>query len=91
MKSDTATFHDTDLVGRASASSGGLRALLARAFQSWRRAAKRRQLRDELSGMSDSMLLDIGVADDEIYRVRRGDNFIPRAWTRASGAGHRTA
>jgi uncharacterized protein YjiS (DUF1127 family) len=45
-----------------------------------RKAAAGRHLRAELAEMDDSLLKDIGVAEDEIYLIRAGQVFTPRAW-----------
>ena len=39
-----------------------------------------RSLRSSLATMDDAMLRDIGIADDEIHRIRQQQNFTPRAW-----------
>lgn len=52
----------------------------------WRKAAADRRLRDQLAGMDDALLRDIGIAEDEITRIRSFDRFTPRAWS-----GRRTA
>ena len=38
------------------------------------------RLRNTLADLSDAQLLDIGVAEDEITRVRSFERFTPRAW-----------
>ena len=53
-----------------------LTALLATA----RKTSNDRNLRKELASMDDALLRDIGVADDEIYLIRAGKAFTPRAW-----------
>ncbi len=45
-----------------------------------RRAAAERRLRDTLADMDDALLMDIGIAQDEIYRIRARERFTPRAW-----------
>jgi uncharacterized protein YjiS (DUF1127 family) len=45
-----------------------------------RKAAADRNLRRELAAMDDALLRDIGVAEDEIYLIRAGRVFTPRAW-----------
>jgi uncharacterized protein YjiS (DUF1127 family) len=45
-----------------------------------RRKASERALRRHLADLDDVLLKDIGVADDEIVRVRRMECFTPRAW-----------
>ncbi len=40
----------------------------------------RRSLR-EIEALTDRELSDIGLAHDEIHRLRRGDVFVPLGWT----------
>lgn len=49
-------------------------------IRSVRRAVAERRLRDTLADMDDALLMDIGVARDEIYRIRARERFTPRAW-----------
>jgi uncharacterized protein YjiS (DUF1127 family) len=62
--------------------SQSLAARLRRRKQEW-------LLREELAGLSDRSLLDIGIAEDEIYRVRAKDSFTPRAWLDEKGSARR--
>jgi|LNFM01.1.fsa_nt_gb uncharacterized protein YjiS (DUF1127 family) len=41
----------------------------------------RRSLR-EIEALTDRDLCDIGLAHDEIHRLRRGDVFVPLGWTK---------
>jgi uncharacterized protein YjiS (DUF1127 family) len=61
---------------KAKSATGWLGRLAGR----FAKARARRRLHAELSGMSDAMLLDIGVAEDEIYTIRQGSAITPRAW-----------
>lgn len=45
-----------------------------------RRAKADRRMRAELAELDASMLRDIGIADDEIYRIRAREAFTPRSW-----------
>ncbi len=45
-----------------------------------RKAGSDRALRRQLSEMDDSLLRDIGISEDEIWRVRAQQSFMPRAW-----------
>lgn len=56
-----------------------------------RKASAERRLRVELANMDDSLLRDIGVADDEIYLIRAGQVFTPRAWANQPAARNRSA
>ena len=53
---------------------------LSMAFEGFRQRAADRAVRRQLANMDDALLRDIGVGEDEIWRVRRGERFIPRAW-----------
>jgi uncharacterized protein YjiS (DUF1127 family) len=61
-------------------------AALATMVASARKAANERHLRAELADMDDSLLRDIGVAEDEIYLIRAGQVFTPRAWANKPAA-----
>jgi uncharacterized protein YjiS (DUF1127 family) len=61
-------------------------AALSTMVASARKASAERHLRAELAAMDESLLRDIGVAEDEIYQIRAGQVFTPRAWTIKSGA-----
>ena len=51
------------------------------AFADWRVARARRvearRLCEQLDSMDDRMLLDIGMSENDIARVRAGDKFVP--------------
>jgi uncharacterized protein YjiS (DUF1127 family) len=53
---------------------------VARFIGALRRKVSERALRRHLANLDDALLKDIGVADDEIARVRRMERFTPRAW-----------
>lgn len=46
----------------------------------WRRALAERKVRAALSEMDERLLADIGIAPDEVPRVRARERFTPRAW-----------
>ena len=46
---------------------------------------KERRLSTVLADLSDTQLLDIGVADHELARVRSFDRFKPEAWSDPEG------
>lgn len=54
-----------------------------------RRMAEQRRLVAKLAELSDASLLDIGVAEEEIYLIRNLEPFTPRAWTNAHGTARR--
>ena len=45
-----------------------------------RKASAERALRRQLASMDTALLRDIGISEDEIYRVRAQENFTPRTW-----------
>ena len=51
------------------------------ALRALSRSAAERRLRDRLADMDDALLRDIGIAEDEIYRIRARERFTPRAWS----------
>ena len=55
-------------------------AALRRSIDSVRRANSERAMRHELAELDLAILKDIGVAEDEIYRVRARQEFTPRNW-----------
>lgn len=57
-----------------------LRGLLGDMRNAWRAAAEERRMRRALAELDDTMLRDIGIAPDEIARVRAEERFTPRAW-----------
>jgi uncharacterized protein YjiS (DUF1127 family) len=49
-------------------------------FTRARKASADRALRRQLAEMDSTLLRDIGIADDEIHRIRGMDHFTPRKW-----------
>ena len=84
--------HRLDAASR-DASSPSLAARLARRLRDFverrRATAEQRRLVAKLAELSDASLLDIGVAEEEIYLVRNLEPFTPRAWTDAHGTARR--
>lgn len=70
------TAHET----APKSTSGGLLAPLAAVLARWSKAAAERRLRDQLAEMSDQMLLDIGIREEEFHLVRNRIDFTPHAW-----------
>jgi uncharacterized protein YjiS (DUF1127 family) len=68
--------------GEQSKSWGGR---IKRAFAAIRRRAADRRLRDDLAEMDEALLRDIGIAEDEVHRVRARERFTPRAWVGDAG------
>lgn len=58
---------------------------IAEAFQyivgKWQAALRLRRSLREIEGLTDRELADVGLAHDEIHRLRRGDVFTPLGWT----------
>ena len=54
-----------------------IRGHFAGAIAAWKAAHETRKVCEELSGLNDRMLSDIGLTPDEIVRLRSGDRFIP--------------
>ncbi len=81
MKTSTMNTGSIDFAGTPSTTAGGsLLASVKRAIDGFRQANADRRMRRDLAGLDDSILRDIGVATDEIRRVRAGDEFTPRNW-----------
>lgn len=62
-------------------------AILARLSSSFRRlwaslqaGVEQRQLRHDLAELDATLLRDIGIAEDEIARIRTSEPFTPRTW-----------
>lgn len=73
----TTTFNTLNAGSDATPAAGGG---LAARLQAWRSAFAKRRLRDQLALMDDRLLLDIGICEDEIARVRAREDFMPRSW-----------
>lgn len=67
--------------------AGRLKNAVAQAFAALQRAQSERRMREQLAGMDDSLLIDIGIERDEIIRVRAGERFTPRRWQDQLAAG----
>jgi len=78
MATITHTLHDLESSRETTSVFGSF---FQRLSVSWRRAG----LRERLAFMDDKVLLDIGIAEDELDRVHRREAFTPRAWA-ARGA-----
>jgi uncharacterized protein YjiS (DUF1127 family) len=80
ISDDFASAGSTKKVSFLRAAAAQLGAVVAGA----RKGAAQRQLRKELADMDDSLLRDIGVAEDEVHLIRAGHVFTTRAWARAA-------
>lgn len=74
------TALDHSLVTTEVAPKSGLVAAVSNLVASLRKAASDRALARQLADMDDALLRDIGLSDDEIYRVRRGKSVSPDRW-----------
>lgn len=74
------TFVLPTAAGHAASGHGGLFAGFKGLLESLRQARADRALRAELAHLDDHLLRDIGIADDEISRVRARETFTPRAF-----------
>lgn len=73
----TSFISTSDLAAGASTGIGSwLKGRIA-AFEARR---SDRALRRQLADMDDALLRDIGISEDEIWRVRAGHPFVPRNW-----------
>jgi uncharacterized protein YjiS (DUF1127 family) len=71
------TLLDTALMGAQKPASG---TFLSGLFAGLRKGVANRALHRQLRDMDDSLLRDIGLGQDEIYRVRQGHRLTPRSW-----------
>lgn len=70
---DAKHIMDSSAVGESRSAIEGMVA-------TWRRALAERRVRATLAEMDERLLLDIGIAPDEVARVRVRERFTPRAW-----------
>jgi len=54
--------------------------ILGRWANAWREAMVLRRSLREISNLTDRELADIGLAQDEILRLRSSETFMPRGW-----------
>lgn len=83
MKSPIITADDVAVGARVEAGQTTPSGLLARirdGLAALGRAHAQWALRAELAALDDHVLKDIGIAHDELPRVRARDDFTPRAW-----------
>ena len=75
------TLLDTTLIDAKARSAGSpVAALFAGLVGVLRKGAADRALHRQLRDMDDALLRDIGLGQDEIYRVRHGQRLTPRSW-----------
>jgi uncharacterized protein YjiS (DUF1127 family) len=74
------TFLDQRLVSDETSTQSGFARALSGFVDGLRKAASNRALNRQLSEMDDTLLRDIGLGDDEIYRLRAGSAVNPRDW-----------
>ena len=73
----------TDAASTTPSTTSSVVSFLSALLATARKASTDRSLRKELASMDDALLRDIGVAEDEIYLIRAGRAFTPRAWAGA--------
>ena len=72
----SATSAPNETAERQNAITGFARNLLA----GWTAARADRATRRVLAELDPTILKDIGIAPDEIHRIRAHEQFTPRAW-----------
>lgn len=75
----------TDLRQDPATFGHGLLSTLAAMFARVRASLEDRRVRQHLATLPDSLLRDIGIAEDEIHRIRACERFTPRAWAERMG------
>ena len=68
-----------------------LQHMISTAIANHRAHREDRRMRELLAELPDSQLLDIGIAHDEIVRIRAREYFKPRAWEDLRGRSRRSA
>lgn len=81
MKTNTFAPHDLYAPAPAAGHGSRLRAAFDQFVAGWKVARDERRLRNELAELDTRVLCDLGIAPDEIDRVRAREAFKPRAWT----------
>jgi len=76
----TATFEQESDFAPLATNGASAPGLFQRARAIWSQARAERQLRRDLADVDQHILLDIGVATDEIGRVHAAEAFTPRNW-----------
>lgn len=80
MKSAVMTAADVAIGNGADRSTLGFVARVKNTLEALRQSHAERAMRAELAGLDDHVLRDLGIAPDEMSRVRSGQDFTPRAW-----------
>lgn len=69
------------VAGHAGQGQGSLLSNIGQRFSAWldgrARRAEARRVREQIASMDDRMLLDIGLDEGDIARIRSGDQFVP--------------
>ncbi len=78
MKAQTLNSHA--LVSTRAVDTNPVVRWSTQALSRLRKASTKRALRRQLASMDSALLRDIGISEDEIYRVRAQEHFIPRTW-----------
>ena len=79
-----ATVHGADVEAVSSPSNRGAMGVAGRWLSAqvagWREAMALRRSLHEISQLSERELADIGLAQDEIVRLKSNEYFTPRSW-----------
>jgi uncharacterized protein YjiS (DUF1127 family) len=68
------------VAGHTAANAHDGTSFVTRMIADFTAAWRRKRLRETLARMSDTELLDIGIAEEELQRVHAGEAFTPKAW-----------
>jgi uncharacterized protein YjiS (DUF1127 family) len=75
------SFLDQSLISNSTTTAqGGFGGAVSGFVNGLRRAASNRALNRQLSEMDDTLLRDIGLGEDEIYRLRAGSSIKLQNW-----------
>jgi uncharacterized protein YjiS (DUF1127 family) len=66
-----------------------LRKFLAGVVADYRARLNDRRMREKLADLPDPLLRDIGIAEEEIPRIRARERFTPRSWLDYRGSERR--
>ncbi len=80
MRTTTMTSHGAVLGQGSESFASQAWSKLAAVFVGIRKHHADRMLREELSELDTKLLRDIGIAYDEIPRVRARERFTPKTW-----------
>jgi uncharacterized protein YjiS (DUF1127 family) len=73
-------FGAIDAAAEAQSRRRGLAGTVQQMAAAWKVARAERAARATLAELDDHLLKDIGIAEDEMHRVRARERFTPRVW-----------